>query len=273
MHWFDYSVIRYLPNAKRGEIINLGIVVFRASGVDIKILNSAAKIRMFDNSTNISELLKLESTISEICSLSKEPDEQFELLNSFGSGMFVSNKYSFSIENLSHYDKKISLIFNELVKPYAYRGNVKNHSRLYTKLKKRFKSLDLLAKDESDIYNHKIVPSYTIDKSSGLSADFMFKNGRYHMTEVIDFNVNDNQAKFKETTLKVMSFIEGKRHISSNLGCYLVYSATVEKENEVSAHINLASDYSDKIYNIASKDDESSYYQMLSDLTGTQFKW
>ena len=27
MHYFDYALIKYMPNPKRGEIINIGLIV------------------------------------------------------------------------------------------------------------------------------------------------------------------------------------------------------------------------------------------------------
>ncbi len=74
--------------------------------------------------------------------------------------------------------------------------------------------------------------------------------------------------KFKEMSMKVMTFLEGKRTLDESMGCYLIYSATSKKESEVTAHLNLASDYSDRIFNFSSKDDKASSFQLVSELMG-----
>lgn len=270
MHWFDYSVVKYMPNPKRGEVVNLGIAIFRASGIDVQLITSPNKVRFLDGLTTLKDISRLKSMLVEVGQLTQDPEEQFEFLQTVLNGVFLGAKSSFSIEDISEYDKKVKKLFNDLVKPFPSREKVPHHSRFYTVLKKQFNELGFLAKEPSEIDAHKIVPSYVLDSKSGLTADFMIKNGRYHMSEVIDFNVNDIQAKFKETSLKVITFVEGKKLFNNNLGCYFVYSATAEKETDVTSHLSLAEDYSDKLFNLESKDDKAAYFQMMSSLVGGQ---
>jgi hypothetical protein len=269
MHWFDYSTIRYLPDPKRGEMINIGVVVYRNSGVDVRLLTNTSKIRMFDGDTTSNELFKLKHSISNLCSNSDEPDIQFNLLKNLGSGVFVTEKSSFSIENLSAYEMRVQGLFNSMVRPFSSREPRPNQSRFFTTIKNEFKKFEILANDTTDIDNHKIVPHFLIDKDSGLQADFMLKNGKYHMSELIDFNVNDMQAKFKETSLKTMTFITGKRVLQESMGCYFVYSASASKDKEIVSHLSLAEPNCDRLFNLYSKSEKASYYQLLADLTGS----
>jgi hypothetical protein len=111
MIWFDYSLLKYLPDPKRGEIINLGIVIYRSSGVDVRLLNNVSKIRMFDGSTSFSELNKLNDSIIKICGFDKEPQEQFERLKTFGTGIFMNDLSSFSISNIGEYESYVTKLF------------------------------------------------------------------------------------------------------------------------------------------------------------------
>jgi len=270
MIWFDYSLLKYLPDPKRGEIINVGLVIYRASGVDVRLLSNASKIRMFDGSTSFSELTKLNETIKKICGFNNDPMEQFERLKSFGTGIFISELSSFSIPNIGEYEFNVSQLFNELIRPHSSREPRETNSRFFTRTKKEFKKYELLAKDDSDIDKHKIVPHYPIDVNSGLVADFMLKNGKYHMSELIDFNVENIQPKFKETSLKTMTFITGRRLLADNMGCYFVYSASASKDKEIISHLNLAEDNCDKMFNLDSSDEKAAYFQLLSELTGNE---
>jgi hypothetical protein len=258
-----------MPDPKRGEMINIGVIVYRNSGVDVRLLANTSKIRMFDGDTTSNELSKLKYSIINLCSNSDEPDIQFTLLKNLGSGVFVTEKSSFSIEDLSTYEKRIQKLFNNLVRPYSTREPRGNHSRFFTTIKNEFRKFEILARDETDIDNHKIVPHFPIDQNSGLQADFMLKNGKYHMSELIDFNVKDMQSKFKETSLKTMTFITGKRLLQENMGCYFVYTATASKDKEITSHLSLAEDNCDKLFNLHSKDEKANYYQLLAELTGS----
>lgn len=265
---FDYSIIRYMPNQKRGEIVNIGIIVFTGPEVDVHLLNGAAKLRVLDGQSSINDLISYEQILHEAKSITKDKNEFIKFLSLFGKSVKISAPAQFNIDHAGQYDAQINKLFNELVKPFASREPITKTSRIQTLVKNKLDSLNLLAKSADELSYHKVVQNYPISKNSGFSADFLLKNGKFHISEVIDYNVNDINAKFKETTLKVMTFMEGKKHLGNDVGCYFVYSASSAIEKEISAHLNLANDYSEALFNLASKRDESSYFEMISNLAG-----
>jgi DUF3037 family protein len=270
MFWFDYALIRYMPNPKRGETINVGLIVFQESGIDVRVLSSSAKVRMIDGDSTQSDIDELKESILSLARMVKTPKQQYQLLSNFNNCLFLSNKSQFALDDLGQYDDKTSQLFTDLLKPFAGKEKTVRTSRLSTKLKHKFDALNLLAKDSSELSNHKIVPNYPISESMGLTADFLLKNGVYHLSEVVDFDVNDLQIKLKETSLKVMTFMTSKKVLSDPVNCYFVYSASFEKENQIIQHLNLVEDYSDKMFNIASKDDYKKYMSMISELAHIQ---
>lgn len=40
---FKYSIVKYMPDPKRGEVVNVGLVVFTEHKVDVRVLNASAK--------------------------------------------------------------------------------------------------------------------------------------------------------------------------------------------------------------------------------------
>lgn len=270
MHWFDFSLIKYMPNPKRGEILNIGLVVYRSTGVDVRVLNAPAKARIIDGVANYDHILSIKELYKTITSEVDNTHSQHDIIKAFNGGVFVSEKSAFSIDEIGQYEKKVSLLFNNLVKPFSSREKAEVHSRLHTKLKEKFKAMNILGKDKEQISDHKVIPNYPIEGAPGFYADFMFKNGKYHISEVIDFNVNDVSAKFKETAMKVMTFVEGKKRLGDETGCYFVYSATAKKESEVLQHLNMAEDYSDKAFNLSSRDDELRYFGFMAEMAGNQ---
>ncbi len=271
MNWFEYSIIKYVPDFRRGEIINIGIIVFRDSGIDLRLINTSAKLRMFDGASLGHELGELGEAIEELSSLEKSTESRFHLINSFSNQIQLSSRASFSIQGTHEYEKITNRLYDDLVKPKAVREpSTVRYSRLHTTLKREFKRLELLATNLNEIDEHKIVSGYPLSNSTGLVADFMLKNGKYHMSETIDFNVVDINSKFKETSLKAMTFLEGKKVLGDATACYLVYSASNSKEKEITTHLNMASDYSDKLFNFESADDKASYFNILSQLVGRE---
>jgi hypothetical protein len=266
MIWFNYALIRYTPNVKRGETINVGLVVFKETGIDVRVLASTAKVRMIDGASSQADIDKLKESMQRLTQKVSSPDEQYQLLSSFNSGLFLSNKAQFALDELRQYDDKVTKLFSDLVKPFASKEAVIHAARLTTELKNKFSALNLLAKDTSELSQHKVVHNYLLSEKTGLYADFLLKNGIYHLSEVVDFNFNDTQAKFKETSLKAMTFDAGKKALSEPVNCYFVYSASAQKESEITHHLNLVEDYCDKMFNMDSRDDRYNYLTMITEL-------
>lgn len=269
MQWFDYALIKYTPNPKRGETINVGLIIFLDQTADIRITSSYSKVRLIDGGSTSTDLNKLKDSMLSLIGISKTPDETLRILSSLGSGISFSNKGQFALVDKGQYEAKVKRLFDELVVPYATKPKPPGTQRLNTRLKRKFESLELLAKDASELSKHKVVQNYPINKKMGLTADFLLKNGEFHLSEVIDFNVNDTQSKLKETSFKMFTFMEGRK-VLNNVNCYFVYSADHKKEHEVIQHINLAQGYSDKMFNIDSDNDFKQYISMISDLTHTE---
>lgn len=267
---YDYSLIRYMPSQKRGEVVNIGIIVFNRSSIDLRILSGAAKLRLLDGASSIDDISEFEFILDEAKKICKTSDEIINFLGMFKSAFKLSAKAKFSIDHEGQYESQLTRLFNDLVKPFSTRDAIKKTSRIQTLMKHKFEALNLLAKSAEELSYHKVVQNYNFSDKSGFSADFLLKNGKFHISEVIDYNVNDLSAKFKETTLKVMTFMEGKKHLGQDSGCYFVYSASGSIEKEIQPHLNLAEDYSSSIFNIASKQEEKTYFDLMSKLAGLE---
>lgn len=265
---YDYSLIRYMPNPKRGEIVNIGLIIFGKDGMEFRVLNGAAKLRLLDGASSLSDLTEFEYVLEQAKSICRTQAATLEFLAMFKNAFKISTKATFSIDHESQYESQINRLFNELVKPFSTREGVKKSSRIQTLIKHKFEAMNLLAKSAEELSFHKVVQNYNFSGKSGFTADFLLKNGKFHISEVIDYNVNDLSAKFKETTLKVMTFMEGKKHLGQDSGCYFVYSASSAREKEIQSHLNLAEDYSSSIFNIASKQEEKAYLNLMARLAG-----
>lgn len=266
---YDYALIKYTPSSKRGETINIGLLVFgEKNHYDLRVLSGASKLRLLDGSSSADDILEIESSINEAMSLCDERKEFIAFLDLFKSSFSLGKMAAFRILHEGQYESQVSRLFNDLVKPFSTREGSPRSSRIQTLIKNRFESLNLLAKTSEELSYHKVVQNYEFNSKSGFSADFLLKNGRYHISEVIDYNVNDLNSKFKETTMKVMTFMEGKKHLGEDAGCYFVYSAAPSIEEQINSHLNLANDYSESMFNISQPKEEKRYFDMIAKLAG-----
>ncbi len=49
MTTYQYSIIRVTPNPVRAETINVGMIVMRPSGADVRVIETTAKIKAITN--------------------------------------------------------------------------------------------------------------------------------------------------------------------------------------------------------------------------------
>lgn len=266
---FRYSIVKYMPDAKRGEVVNVGLVVFTDAKADVRVLNASAKVRVLDGMSTSADLDSLRKGLEGITAWAESSDEAIQFLKTFdSSSAFISETAIFVLDDINQYEQRVNNLFNELVKPFASTERTVRNSRIHTYVKNIFSGMDILGKDIDDLSRHKVIHNYPLSDKSGFSADFLLKNGKFHITEAIDFNVNDFNAKFKETTMKVMTFMEGRKFLGEDSGRYFVYSANAIKEKEVFPHLNLAEEYSDKIFNLESKVEHAEYFNLMSSLAG-----
>lgn len=268
MFWFEYALIRYIPNPKRGETINIGLIVFKEGDADIRVLDSVAKVRMIDGKTSQKDLFGFQESIRKLAGFASTPEEQYSLLSNFDNNVFLSSKGQFALDDLKQYESKVTRLFRELVKPFSMKNNEIKMERLTTELKHKFESMQILAKDHSELTKHKVCANYPINEAMGLRADFVLKNGIFHVTETVDFNVNDLQSKLKETSFKMLTFMQSKT-VFDNPACYFVYSASAAKDKVISQHLAVAEGYSTKLFNLESKEEQINYFEMIARHTGT----
>lgn len=261
-----------MADAKRQETINIGLIVFRPEGLDVRMLENISKIRLFDSNFDIHQIQALKEQYEFLCRNIESPETQLETLNLFKSRVYVSKPGEFLLDHQNQYESKIISLFKQLVAQIKAPSTHTGKSKFTTSLKNTFKDLKLLANTPSELSQHKIVHNYHINEESGITADFLLKNGAFHLTETIDYDVNIATAKLRETSLKLMTFIEGQRSLDGDVKNYFVYKASSDKELEMSAQINLARSHSNEVFNFSSDNDKDKYFNIISEAIGQELQ-
>lgn len=271
MHYFDYALIKYMPSPMRGEVVNIGLVVFKTSSVDVRMLPVSYKAALLDGVTTESHIFRIKESFEDLAKFADSPKNAYQLLSSCSRSVLLSEKAYFGINSLNEYEEKVQGLLTSLVKPIAKKVHSTRPPRLFTQIKDSFKRMSLLGNSIEDIEKHKVIANFLLESSTGVTADFVLKNGIYHVSQVIDYGSGDYRNKYKETCLKTMGFIEGKKTLKETKG-YLVFYATNGEEKDLIAQLNLAQQYSDDMFNMMSKEDSTRYFQIMSNLAGRQLQ-
>ena len=272
MSWFDYSLIKYMPNPKRGEVVNIGLVVFNEDGVDVKTISSFKKVQILDGCSSHESILMLEENIKKVADMADSADEKYSLITTFFTrSVHFSSKGKFCLVGEETYESKINALLKELVEVPTKKRQVRSTrgQRLSTVIKTAFKELDALSQKPEDIDNHKIIQDYPLSLDTGLKADFLAKNGKYHLTETLDFNVDDVSTKLPDTTMKALTFLEGKK-ILVDMESHFVYSINAKEEGKIKHHLAIVDSYSDNLYNLQSAADKSKYIDRMAEVIGAE---
>jgi len=207
---YEFVVLRLAPNPMRGELLNVGAVVFAPSGeATIHIMAPLGKLRVIDATWNASRLADWRHTLERVLRMDRSTAEHINTLAHLGyckrgePGMFLA-------ENAAQLDAEISNIRRTYITPAG--EAIQSHkrerkARLASELRQRFKSLKVLGKSIDDLSEHLIVPNVPVPDYPDLKADFVFKNGIYRLTQTLDYRVSAQgaHAKINEACVKSMA--------------------------------------------------------------------
>lgn len=261
MNIYKYSIIRITPNPVRAETINVGIVVMKPSGPDVRIIDNAAKLKAI---TNIFDLDALETSRKQLEKIltSGLAIEQASL---FFNGSFVlSNIGTFHAIDEKHYELKINELNKLFISPEKSKRKTEvSQKRIITELKDRFELEGVMGKGLHDIRDHKVVQGYPLSESEGLYAELLLKNGIYHLTETLDLRISNNRQKMGESAFKAVTMDAAKAKWKSEVKTFVVFAAEPSQEKAHSQQLNLVSSYADNLFNLLSNEDMAKYYNHM----------
>ena len=266
MQKYSYSILVYTPDERRGERVNIGVVIYGESSVDIHLAQNLNKILALDPNSDLAKVRQLVDSLTNLPFDDISVSEMREFLSNIPA-VSASDFGWFEASDSQPFDFWVKTILDDIV--VVPRKKVRRNrvgGRLNVSLKTQFKKSGILGSDESDIDKHLVVPQYPISESSGLYADFALKNGVLHLTETIDFRVSDaslRNEKFKLSALKAITLEDAKNNFGNQIISNVVFFANAKTEKNIHTHLDLLSRHSDHIYNYASKDEAATYMEYI----------
>lgn len=261
---FTYSLIRVVPDRRRGEWVNAGVVVYLRDRLDIRLHGNYSKLRAMAPALDTAFLQTLPAAWERLCEGEDSIDERQALLSRLPlahaspAGQFCADAGT--------YEQQVQSILQDLVAPPPAPSRKALPTRLETMLKAHFQRARLLGNGAEDIHRHLVVPRYPIDSSARLYADFALRNGKLRLTETIDFRVSLEQmrhrhglAALKSVTLNRAAALHGGDCVPS-----VVYAARTEDLDLIQHSLNMLGDYADRLYDANNESDMADYMSMMA---------
>jgi hypothetical protein len=263
VHIFNYALIRLVPFAHRGEMVNVGLVVFKPDSVDVRLSASPNMLAYFNVNSRAVEWIS--NHIKEMDDPTADPNDRVARL-SLATGYTLSELGWFAIDVNNQYEHRISDIISEYIDRPKRQTTPRKQSNLLKNLRNTFKEYDIYSSDIHDVSRHRVVPNMPVGPSGKLRIDFILKNSVYHATETLDFSSSENSgpSEIKNAALASVTFQHAKESWS-NIGvrCYLVYSAPTIVEKAVEPALKIAAREAIDSFNLESRDEKLRYIDIM----------
>jgi hypothetical protein len=264
---FKYAILMAIPDARRGERVNVGIVVFLKDRVDVR-LSEITKISVLapgDWKLYASELQRKLSHYDSGLIAEKEISEHPKI----DAIISATSMASFVVDALEQYEVRVKEILDALViRPKI--GQAARASRINTEISQRLRSIKVLAKPTETINDHRVVRDFPISEEEKLVADFALKNGVWHIIATLD--LRKSSAHLGDAALKAVTLDKAKRKYKKNIRRYSIYAA-VDNDIRCKPQIALLRDYSESIFNWSDCQDQKKIIGLIRQAAAPGFNF
>lgn len=258
---FKFAVLQAVPDERRGERVNIGMTVFQDDGLDVR-LSEVSKLKALTGRDWDLYLSAFRERAIAIGVAESDDEQRLAALRVLEPVVLASDFGWFDAANNEEYELHVSEILSTLVsRPSTERKP--SEPRINTEIALEFRKHKILAKKGDDLFSHKVVRNVPFTRHHGLKADFVLKNGIYHVTATLDLrkiNVRLDEACFKAVVLdKARDEFDGEKKL------FGVYAASKTDVKEYRDHIELLGDYSDELFNWLDWDQQVKYQRRMYD--------
>lgn len=266
---FKYCVLRLMPDPVRGEVVNIGLIVFVDDRIDLRIGKNLAKAQALVPNFSLEGLAEMQDELGDIAA-DLSPEEAITFLKHYGP--FTVSDIGFMTASEATYEAKIDQLMRWLVSPPAKASAREGRSRLATEIRSELKRHKILASTVEDIYQNKIVAGYELPGDDDLSVDFAIKNGLYRFTQVIDYRTTPKGVhnKIKEVSLKAIAIHQAPRALDvkrDDVKGYALVWVPPEFSDIASPHLKVLSDFTQEILHYDNPKDRNRYWDLVCNWT------
>jgi len=182
---FSFSILQATPDRRRGEQVNIGLVVFKSDGLDVKLPESRKLISLTGRSGEDLTRAFVEQ-IRQSFTADLPPNKLIESIGFYSQVFKVSDPGQFIVESETDYETRVRDILHTLV----IRPQIEKPDRQQPKINKEIKQdlvqSDVMAKRNDTIESHRVVANFVVSEEREAVADFAYKNGSLRIVSTLD---------------------------------------------------------------------------------------
>jgi hypothetical protein len=262
---FRYAILKAIPDARRGERVNVGVLVLCPDNIDVRFAG-LSKVRTLARGDWPTYADHVKALLVEAFYNSPTEQEFTSQCRLMTSTIKISDIASFSADTPAEYELRVSEILTSLVTiPSA--SKTQRSSRINTEIAAEFRRANALADhrfmDEAQAtrYDPKVVRDFYVSPEEDLKADFALQNGVLHATATLD--LRNTRVDLSRATLPALVLDKAVRNFGTETKKYGVYAAAHSTLSEYTPHIRILNDYADRIFNWSDRDDRIAYTRII----------
>lgn len=252
MHSLNYAILRLIPNARRQEIINIGVAVFHEGGFNLKLLKSYGKIKALCPAYQLDLFPALEDDLRFIAGSDADYGQVCKSLRSLG-GLSLGPLASFNFAG----EKDFSKAVEELMRIYVYpETNVPDHQSptLFHLLRKELSKITSLSSNSANLDDFQLIEWYSVDSQGWMKSEFAYKSdARIVFIQALDLRVSDRRELFRTISSRKMIGETIKDVFGKEAEIIVAYRVSDDARNVGGEHLlTLVKGYADVLYDFDS---------------------
>ena len=277
-HSAEFRIIRYEPDQRRGERVNVGLVLLLPEGPRVFMGRSPAKAQALSPQTTLHEMQsELQEFFHDSWSALGEDPARFVAATQV-AGPFVLSRAGYMGLDGRSLEQAVASALKRLVDAPKRQSTREGRTRLHTEIKKRFRDSGVLATDAAGISQHQVVAGFELPGDDELVADFAYRNGSWHLTQVVDYRTSPKAAagKIKEVSVKAITLDQATRDTKRLLGDvmevmpYAAVFVPPELEKAVAPQLEIMRTYCNELFRFERAKEADNYWRLMRSVVGVR---
>lgn len=239
---FKYALLQAMPDSRRGEKVNIGLVAFAERGLDVRIFETRKLTPLTSRSWD-ADIKAFSEVMEKIDDPSLEDGERVARLRAVEGAFSLSQAGWFEAGSDAEFELAMADIAKSLVRR-PKRSRRIDGSSVVSEISAVLRKANVLATRDDPLESGLVFRGYRI--GDGLEADFAQQNSQFHVAAVLDLRANNPQLA--QAALKSVVLDQASEKFD-NVHKVGVYSAAKERLPELHSNLAILRPYADDIYN------------------------
>lgn len=269
---YRFSIIRLESDELRGERINIGALIVREMGVDVRVTRRLDRVRAISTAVDLGTLNGLILNIKGLDDLNRasgvvDPVERLKRLSRIGP-LSLSQPGTFVADTADAYEQRVASLLKMLVEPEPAASRLhRKRTRLFSAVKGEFKRQRILAQRTEGLESHRVVAG--VELADGLIADMILRNGAYHVIETVDASGEEHTFRRVVSDIAVAALVLERARMQfagSATTSRLVFAASGALERASRPSLDAVQHQGAELVNWSSAEDRGKFIHSISAL-------